>query len=205
MRKTRGKIAIGLLAAAVAAGVLVTLMLSPGVVVAGKGNYAPSGAHYNLNIIGVPNQKNANFDGGNGSRIFVLRTGSTLFYVYGGDSYEIRDHDGTDGKVGEPGRGYENAGIVFPYSDTGGTEGDLGVWEVDIWVRLVGPKDSSIRWRSDYFDGSDWVNIDQFTLDKSSKFSLKTGSLLKDGYRDILWTLDQKTKFRNLQMRIYLK
>ncbi len=31
------------------------------------GNGAPSGAHYSLNIIGAPNPKNVNFDGGNGA------------------------------------------------------------------------------------------------------------------------------------------
>ena len=33
------------------------------------GNGAPSGAHYNLNIIGVPKDKSADFSGGNGGRI----------------------------------------------------------------------------------------------------------------------------------------
>src|SRR5512137_1052265 len=74
-----------------------------------KGNGAPNGPHYNLNIIGVPNEKNVNFDGGNGARIFVSRTGQTQFYVHGGSSYAILDHDGTDGKVGTS---LSDAGIV---------------------------------------------------------------------------------------------
>ncbi|MHC4344016.1 MAG: hypothetical protein ACYSUP_04965 [Planctomycetota bacterium] len=173
---------------------ILLMVMGIGVLFAGKGNQAPSGKHYNLNIIGVPNEKNANFDGGNGSRIFVLRTGSTQFYVHGGDSYQVLDHDGTDGRVGED---RLNPGIIFPY--------ESDAWQVEIYVRLVGPKTSSVRWTSKYFDGAEWVLIDQFTLRKSSKFSLKTGSLLKDGFRDVLWILDQKTKFRNCQMRIYLK
>ena len=184
---------------AIMMGVVLLLSLVSGVALAKnpeKGNGAPSGAHYNLNIIGVPNEKNDNFDGGNGSRIFVSRTGTTKFWVYGGDSYAILDHDGTDGFVGT-GMGPDDAGIIFPYSED--------VWQVEIYVRLVGPKDSSIHWKSEYFDGSEWLLIDEFDLAKSSKFSLKTGSLLKDGYQDALWTLNPTNKFRNLQMRIYLK
>jgi len=159
-----------------------------------------SGAHYNLNIIGVPNTRDEDWSGGNGSRIFVSRTGNTNFYVYGSatSGYEIKDHNGTDGKVGEPGLGYANAGIVFPY-DIG-----TGRWEVEIYVRLVGPKTSEINWTSSYWDGIQYVEIASFHLDKSSKFSVGTGAMLKDGYQDILWTLDPVTKFRNLQMRIYL-
>ena len=186
---------------------VVTMVLSMGIAFAekpeGNGNGAPSGKHHNLNIIGVPKEMNDNFDGGNGSRIFVSRTGQTLFYVYGGDAYEVKDHDGTDGKVGKPGMGYDNAGIVFPYAAGTGSEGDGGAWQVEIWVRLVGPKDSSIRMKSEYFDGSEWLLVREFDLSKSSKFSLKTGDLLKDGYKDIIWTLNPTNKFRNLQMRIY--
>jgi len=160
------------------------------------GNGSPSGQHFNINIIGVPKQKNTNFDGGDGRRIFILRTGTTSFYVQGGTSFAILDHDGTDGSVGSQ----SSPGLTFPYDTTTLT------WRVAIYVRLLGPIDSSVRWNSSYFDGSLWVQWSSFTLnrDKPPKFSLKTGELLKDGYQDILWTLDQKTNFRLLQMRIYL-
>jgi len=159
------------------------------------GNGAPSGQHYNLNIIGVPNPKNVNFDGGNGARIFVSRTGTTQFYVHGGDSYQVLDRDGTDGKVGT---GLADPGIIFPYDSTTGT------WQVQIWMRLVGPKDSSVTWTSAYWDGSTYVLYSTFALDKSSKFTLHTSDLLKDGYQDMLWTLDPTTNFRVCQMRIFL-
>jgi len=41
------------------------------VVVAATGNGAPSGSHYNLNIIGVPHDKTAAMNDNNGHRIFV--------------------------------------------------------------------------------------------------------------------------------------
>jgi hypothetical protein len=178
---------------------IVALMISATPALAGTGNGAPSGAHYNLNIIGVPNAKNANFDGGNGARIFVLRTGPTQFYVHGGDSYAILDHDGTDRTVGTS---ISDPGIILPY------DASLSpTWRVDIWVRLVGPKGSAVNWSSYYTDdaGVTWVLYNTFTLDKSSKFTLRTNDLLKDGYQDMLWQLDPVTKFRICQMRIYLK
>ena len=162
------------------------------------GNGSPSGQHYNLNIIGVPNPKNVNFGGGEGSRIFVLRTGATTFYVHGGTSYDIVDHDGTDGSVGTD---RLHPGIIFPYDATASP-----TWRVQIWVRLQGPVDSSVHFLTKYWDGTAYVFWDEFTLKKDapSKFTEKTGSLLADGYQDMLWVLDQKTNFRICQMRIYL-
>jgi len=163
-----------------------------------KGNGAPSGPHYNLNIIGVPNEKNANFDGGNGTRIFVSRTGQTQFYVHGGQSYAVLDHDGTDGKVGTE---RENPGIVFPYDETLNP-----TWRVQIYMRLLGPKGSEVMWTSYYYDaaGNAYVLWSEFTLTKDTKFQLRTGDLLANGYQDMLWTLDPVNNFRICQMRIYL-
>ncbi len=48
-----------------------TSTLVPSALNATTGNGAPSGAHYTLNIIGVPKDKSPNFTGGNGHRIFV--------------------------------------------------------------------------------------------------------------------------------------
>ncbi len=173
------------------------LLTTGGVALAGNGNDAPSGRHFNLNIIGVPNQKNTNFDGGNGSRIFILRTGTTSFYVNGGNSYQVLDHDGTDGTVGT---GIGDPGIIFPY-DFG-----TGRWQVDIWVRLVGPNDPNNKLDIDtaYWDGSTWVNWATINLTKNSKFQMKARELLADGYENMLWEMEPGTKFRICQMRIYL-
>lgn len=186
---------------AVVLAVAMVASLTAGVAFAGNnlnGNGAPSGQHYNLNIIGVPNAKNDNFDGGNGARIFVSRTGSTQFWVNGGSSYAVLDHDGTDGKVGTS---IEDPGIIFPYDFVSET------WQVDIYVRLLGPKGSEADWTSWYYDTdqSIWVLYGSFSLTKNTKFQLRTGSLLADGYQNMLWQLDPVTKFRICQMRIYLK
>jgi hypothetical protein len=175
--------------------ILLALVMMLSAIPAFAGNGAPTGQHYNLNIIGVPKGMNDNFDGGNGARIFVSRTGQTQFYVHGGDSYQVLDRDGTDGKVGS---GLADPGIVFPYDSA------TGAWKVQIWVRLVGPKTSKCNWTSYYFDGVEYVLYGTFALDKSSKFTCRTGDLLADGYQDMLWQLDPVTKLRNCQMRIYL-
>lgn len=81
----------------------------------GFGNGAPSGAHYNLNIIGVPKEKSADMTGGSGHRIFVPlgsdgNASSTRIQLceagVGGEcadldplSFEVLDANGTDGQA----------------------------------------------------------------------------------------------------------
>lgn len=60
------------------------------------GNGAPSGTHYNLNIIGVANPKTADITSGN--RIFVPLTGSTKIMLTEGP-FAVIDGNGTDGKA----------------------------------------------------------------------------------------------------------
>ena len=62
------------------------------------GNGAPSGAHFNLNIIGVPKDKSPSFSGDNGGRIFVDLVGSTKIDLTEG-SYQVLDANGTDGRA----------------------------------------------------------------------------------------------------------
>ncbi len=165
-----------------------------------RGNDLPKGKSYNFNVIGIPKVFDETWDGGNGSRIFISRTGTTQFYVFGGDSFAINDRNGTDGSVGS-GRGSidpDLAGIILPY-DTVANE-----WDCRVYVRLLGPVDSSFQWKSEYWDGTAWALISTFTLDRSSKFSLKNSQILADGFRDILWTWDEKNDFRICQFRIFV-
>lgn len=70
--------------------------------VAGQGNGAPTGAHYNLNIIGVDKGKSANMKP-SGHVIFVNlgKTGrvSTKIWLTEGD-FAVTDKNGTDGEAG---------------------------------------------------------------------------------------------------------
>ncbi|MER2999214.1 hypothetical protein [Pontibacter populi] len=63
------------------------------------GSGAPSGAHYNLNIIGVPKDKTADMTGNNGGRIFVKEYGKTrigLTPAPAGEGFMVLDANGTD-------------------------------------------------------------------------------------------------------------
>jgi hypothetical protein len=56
-----------------------------------------NGAHYNLNIIGVPQGKTADMTGDNGHRIFVPRVGSAKINLKEGAEFNVLDANGTDG------------------------------------------------------------------------------------------------------------
>jgi hypothetical protein len=68
------------------------------------GNGAPSGPHYNLNIIGMSKDKDAEMTGNSGHRIFV-RLGTrkpddpvrTRINLREGETYQVVDANGTDG------------------------------------------------------------------------------------------------------------
>lgn len=62
------------------------------------GNGAPSGAHFNLNIIGVSNPKNTSMDCGDGRRIFMPLSGSAKIGLAEGP-FAVLDCNGTDGSA----------------------------------------------------------------------------------------------------------
>jgi hypothetical protein len=61
------------------------------------GNGAPSGEHYNLNIICVPKGKTADMTGTQGHTIFVPCEGTTKINLIEGANFEVLDRNGTDG------------------------------------------------------------------------------------------------------------
>ncbi len=63
------------------------------------GNGAPSGAHYNLNIIGVAKGKTASMTGTNGHVIFVPLTGTSKILLSEGPDFLVLDANGTDGSA----------------------------------------------------------------------------------------------------------
>jgi hypothetical protein len=78
--------------------------VTPALSVLMTGNGAPSGAHYNLNIIGVPKDKSADMSQGGGHVIFVplgsannKKTARILLSP--GDDFLVTDKNGTDGKA----------------------------------------------------------------------------------------------------------
>jgi hypothetical protein len=115
------------------------------------GNGAPSGAHYTLNVIGVPKSKSASFDGGNGHRIFVSlgRTGeaaNTRINLKEGD-FAVLDANGTDG----------TAAFQLPNPDP---DGD-GTTAYSVYVRALGKPGGKATAQSCYEDDTGtWCAVD---------------------------------------------
>ena len=114
----------------------------PALGVATTGSGAPSGAHYNLNIIGVPKDKSPTFDGGSGRRIFVDlgKTGTvanTRINLIEGD-FAVTDANGTDGV----------AEFQLPNPDP---DGD-GTTAYSVYVRALGKPGRKASMQSCYED-----------------------------------------------------
>ncbi len=101
------------------------------------GNGAPSGAHYNLNIIGVPKAKSPDMTGGDGHRIFVPLESSTKIYLSPG-AFQVLDANGTDGKAAFqlpiPGDCY---GVTDPLTGDVTTPTSCTV-RYTVWIRALG-------------------------------------------------------------------
>ncbi len=82
-----------------------------------------SGAHYNLNIIGMDKGKSASLTGGSGHRIFVPLSGATKINLSEGE-FSVLDANGTDG----------TAAFQLPSPDP---DND-GVTRYSVWVRALG-------------------------------------------------------------------
>lgn len=96
------------------------------------GNGAPSGSHYNLNLIGVAKDKTADMDGNNGHRIFVNLDGKTKINLIEGEDFQVLDANGTD---------HDGAAFQLPNPDP---DGD-GTTVYSVYARALGkPGGSSI-------------------------------------------------------------
>ena len=123
----------------------------PAMARAETGNGAPSGAHYTLNIIGVPKDKSPNFDGGNGHRIFVDlgKTGAVANtrIDLGPGEFGVIDANGTDGA----------AAFQLPNPDP---DGD-GTTAYSVYVRALGKPGGKATMQSCYEDAiGTWCAVD---------------------------------------------
>ena len=110
-----------------------------------NGNGAPSGAHYNLNIIGVPKDKTADMTDGSGHRIFVKLEGKTKILLSEGADYQVTDANGTDAN---------GASFTLPNPDPSGD----GVTVYSVYARALGkPGGSAIVTTCAYAAGDDGV------------------------------------------------
>lgn len=120
------------------------------------GNGAPNGAHYNLNIIGVSQDKTAPMDGNNGGRIFVPLYGKTSIGLKEGDSYQVLDANGTD---------KDGAAFQLPNPDP---DND-GVTEYSVWARALGKPGGSSKTTTCAYDvdGTLWCSVYSMVLVRS--------------------------------------
>src|SRR2546427_3178982 len=87
----------------------VALAVATAALQAQTGNGAPSGSHYNLNIIGVSHDKNPSMDQGSGNVIFVdlgskdvtVSTKILLSQSADAGTFQVLDKNGTDGRSEE--------------------------------------------------------------------------------------------------------
>ncbi len=193
----------------------VTVLIALSMVVpafAGTGNGAPSGAHYNLNIIGVPKGKTAPMDSNNGGRIFVKLDGTTKIGLTEGDTFAVLDANGTDSN---------GAAFQLPNPDP---DND-GITTYSVWSRALGkPGGSSTTTTCAYdVDGTLWCSEESMVLVRSkgqSKFTDVSKELLyiyadlngdgvveryplfSDAMQDYFWSYDNNG-LKLAQLRFY--
>jgi len=109
-----------------------------------KGNGAPVGAHYNLNIHGVPKNKTADMTGSKGHNIFVPEFGKCRINLSEG-SYEVLDGNCTDGP----------AAFQLPNPDPDNT----GFTTYSVWARALGKPGG----KADASTCADLLTVDETT------------------------------------------
>lgn len=134
------------------------------------GNGAPSGAHYNLNIIGVPKDKTAAMTGSEGHRIFVPLVGKASISLTEGDTFMVIDANGTDGK----------ASFQLPNPDP---DND-GVTQYSVWARVLGKPGGKSTTTTCAYDelGQQWCSIYSMVLVRG-----KGGSKFTDVSKQLLY------------------
>ena len=111
------------------------------------GSGAPSGAHYNLNIIGVPKGKTADLTGSSGHRIFVPLEGNCKINLSQGD-FQVLDGNCTDGP----------SAFQLPNPDP---END-GITEYSVYARALGKpggKSTTTTCATDPLTGEEWCSV----------------------------------------------
>ncbi len=147
----------GLALSITAAVLAVAMVLSMVPATAASGNGAPNGAHYNLNIIGVPKDKKVDMT--SGGRIFVPLYGQSYIWLKCGETFQVLDANGCD-KTGA------TLQLPDPY---------LGVYDPTtlsanaqyrIYVRALGKPGGSATMTSGFVDetGNYWYSLESVSV-----------------------------------------
>lgn len=170
----------------------------------------PKGAHYNLNIIGVPKGKTQDLSGSLGHRIFVPLTGNCKISLTEG-TFQTLDGNCTDGK----------ANFQLPNPDPENT----GTTTYSVWARALGKpggKSTMTTCAYDEFD-VEWCSTEQlisvrgtgkstFTdvsryllymyVDLDADGTAERYNIFNDALLDYFWNYDN-SGLKLLQLRFY--
>lgn len=176
------------------------------------GNNAPAGAHYNLNIIGVPKGKTVDMTGSQGHRIFVPLQGSCKIGLNEG-VFAVIDANCTDNN---------GAAFQLPNPDP---END-GVTSYSVWARALGKpggKSTTTPCATDVITGdlfcstysmvmvrntgsSKFTNVSSMLLyvyaDLNGDGTLERYNLFNDALKDYYWNYDNNG-LKLVQLRFY--
>ena len=176
-----------------------------------KGNGAPSGSHFNLNLIGVPKSKSADMTGNKGHRIFISLEGKSRILLGEGD-FQVLDANGTDG----------SAKFQLPAPDP---DGD-GVTTYSVFARPLGKPGGSSEittCATDPVTGDEICSLEtlvstrtkgkqsfsnvskellSISADIDGDGTIERVSLFDDALQDYLWDVDNNG-LRVLQLRFY--
>jgi len=126
-----------------------------------KGNGAPSGAHFNLNLIGMSKEKVGEMDNNNGHRIFVKLQGKTRILLQEGD-FAVIDADGTDGRatfqLPAPGDVVAADGTTYVPENA----------EYRVYIRALGKPGGAADMWSGFIDeyGNEWLSLEAIELSR---------------------------------------
>lgn len=197
------------------------IWLYPGVSAGGTGNGAPSGAHYNLNIIGVPKDKTASMDNNSGHRIFVKLDGRVKIKLAEGETFQVLDANGTDGngaKFQLPNPDPDNNGMTVYTVYARALGGPGGNATMEACAIAPGPDSTFgtaddeeicsiatlVVWRTK--GGQKFVDVSGQLLyiyvDMDGDGTAESYSLFSDELQDYFWGYDNNG-LKLLQLRIY--
>lgn len=185
------------------------------------GNGAPSGPHFNLNIIGVSHDKNPNMNGGSGNVIFVdlgtksgvAVTTKILLSQAADGVFEVLDKNGTDGEasfalpvpgtytvwaraLGTPGGQSKIATCATFVDPLTGVSTVLCSTENEVFVRGTG--------KSSFRNVTSALTTISLPLGSPAELACGTGtvSLFDPCLQDFLWQYDNNG-LKLLQIRFY--
>jgi hypothetical protein len=174
---------------------------------------APAGAHYNLNIIGVPHNKSVEMTGNQGHKIFVPISGKVKIGLSQGPDFVVLDANGTDAdgaKFQMPNPDPENDGVTVysVYARALGKPGGSATVNTcatdPLTLEEVCSLQSVVAVRTK--GGSKFENVSGDLLyiyaDINNDGTVDRISLFDDRLQDYFWSYDNRG-LKILQLRFY--